>query len=391
MKIKKYNAPTMADAMTQIRSELGNDAVILNSKVIYTGGFLGFFKKKSIEVIAAIDPQTVVEQIPIRKEKHRKVEKVVQKEQMERPISISTQTIKELPEKAIADSQDKVLKELNDLKKIVKSIHVKDQSENLNSDVQEIISILREQEIDREVIDDIMLLLTEKMRIEQLSVKDMRTVTEEYLKTLLPPDATSLFQKKYVNVVGPTGVGKTTTLAKLAAENVLKYQKKIAFITTDTYRIAAIEQLKTYATILNVPIEVAYNLEDFQKACEKFSHYELVFIDTAGRNFRNKEYVEELQNIISFDDEMETYLVLSLTSKQKDMEDIFRQFSLLPISHFIFTKMDETSSFGAMLNMMKNFQISTAYVTNGQNVPDDLVKASSNTIVQSIIGENNHE
>ena len=116
------------------------------------------------------------------------------------------------------------------------------------------------------------------------------------------------FNKKYINVVGPTGVGKTTTLAKIASLCILNYNKRIAFITTDTYRIAAIEQLKTYANILNVPVEVCYNLEDFQHATQKFASYDLVFIDTAGRNFRNAKYVEDLKNIIDFNQDMETLL-----------------------------------------------------------------------------------
>ena len=103
------------------------------------------------------------------------------------------------------------------------------------------------------------------------------------------------FNKKYINIVGPTGVGKTTTLAKVAAETMLNQRKKVAFITTDTYRIAAIDQLKTYAKILNIPIEVAYNLEDFKRAADRFSHYDIVFIDTAGRNFRNEQYVKDLE------------------------------------------------------------------------------------------------
>ena len=160
------------------------------------------------------------------------------------------------------------------------------------------------------------------------------------------------FTKKYINVVGPTGVGKTTTLAKIAAECILKYKKRVAFITTDTYRIAAIEQLKTYANILNVPLEVCYNLNDFQQATRQFESYDMVFIDTAGRNFRNQKYVEDLRNIIDYNQDMETFLVLSLTAKQIDMEDIYKQFSLISIDKMIFTKADETSTYGAMFNII---------------------------------------
>jgi len=255
----------------------------------------------------------------------------------------------------------------------------------LHEHIQKIIDILSDQQLSSEIIDDVVLVLSEELEKKSMSYEECIELTKTSLLSKLPLKEPTLFQKKYVNVVGPTGVGKTTTLAKLAAESVIKHGKKVAFITTDTYRIAAIDQLKTYATILNIPIEVAYNLEDFQKAATKFSHYDLVFIDTAGRNFRNKEYVKELKSIIDFEQDMETYLVLALTSKQGDMETILKQFSLIPITHFIFTKMDETSSLGAMYNMGTKYGVNTAYVTNGQNVPDDILKATSAVIVQSII------
>jgi flagellar biosynthesis protein FlhF len=194
------------------------------------------------------------------------------------------------------------------------------------------------------------------------------------------------FSKKYINVAGPTGVGKTTTLAKMAAECVIKHKKKVAFITTDTYRIAAIDQLKTYAKILNVPLEVCYTIEDFKQAAEKLKDNDLILIDTAGRNFRNKQYVEDLQNVIDFEKDMETFLVLSLTAKQRDMEDIYSQFSIIDIDKLIFTKADETSTYGAMYNIIHKYRKGAAYITNGQDVPDDILAADPDVIVKQLLG-----
>jgi flagellar biosynthesis protein FlhF len=199
------------------------------------------------------------------------------------------------------------------------------------------------------------------------------------------------FSKKYINVVGPTGVGKTTTLAKIAAQAVLKYGKKVAFITTDTYRIAAIDQLKTYAKILNVPLEVTYTIDDFVKAKERFSHFDLILIDTAGRNFRNKQYVEDLKSVIGFDEDLETILVLALTSKYSDMLDIFEQFSSIKINKLIFTKVDETSKYGTIVNLILKNKIGVAYLTNGQNVPDDIFEASPESIANTVFGVKEHE
>ncbi|MGM9924115.1 MAG: flagellar biosynthesis protein FlhF [Bacillus sp. (in: firmicutes)] len=389
MKIKKFNAPSMNQAMEQIRAEFGKDAFILNSKVIHSGGFLGFFKKKSIEVIAGIDPQATRKQAPPLKEKMKKehVPAVPQESgrQADSPVKEETLLIRD------RQLENAVLQEITDLKRIVKNINADHNAAMLNGDMKEMADVLKSQEIDSEIVADLILMLKEVSENEAISYGRYTELAKEYLLSRLSVSPDSIFKKKYVNVVGPTGVGKTTTLAKLAAESALKHQKKVAFITTDTYRIAAIDQLQTYAKILNVPIEVAYNLEDFRKAAERFSHYDLVFIDTAGRNFRNPGYVSDLRKIISFDDDMETYLVLALTSKQKDMEMILQQFSLLSISHFIFTKMDETASYGAMYNLMAKSKINTAFITNGQDVPDDIMEATPGKIIDMVLGVGSHE
>jgi flagellar biosynthesis protein FlhF len=193
------------------------------------------------------------------------------------------------------------------------------------------------------------------------------------------------FTKKYVHLVGPTGVGKTTTLAKLAADATLNHQLRVGFITTDTYRIAAIDQLKTYAKILDVPLEVAYSLADYQKAKDQFKDYDLVLVDTAGRNFRNASYVRELQKMIDFDEESDNFLVLGLTSKLADMKDIFQQFKEIPIHQMIFTKVDETSKSGNALNMVMDQQVGIAYLTDGQNVPDDIKEMSAMGLARKVM------
>ncbi|WP_163101522.1 flagellar biosynthesis protein FlhF [Peribacillus alkalitolerans] len=386
MKVKKFVAPSMGEAMKLVRSELGNEAVILNSKVVYSGGFLGLFKKRSIEVIAGVDSKQQEQQVPKIKEKTKKISLDIEKSQLptKEPVGIMNHSF---------EPQGDILKEINELKQIVNQLNQKSNQTIYPEILEQINVILNEQEIS----DQHRVQLMEELLAEWSSSKEEWTIDsakEKAMRNMLGKLQSimtdqPLFKKKFINVVGPTGVGKTTTLAKLAAEQVLKHQKKVAFITTDTYRIAAIDQLQTYAKILNVPIEIAYNLEDFQKAAQRFSHYDLVFIDTAGRNFRNQEYVRDLMKIIDFENDMETYLVLSLTSKQKDMEDIYHQFSLIPIHQVIFTKMDETHSFGSIYNMILNFQFTTAYITNGQNVPEDIVKAQPESILNIIFGAEN--
>jgi flagellar biosynthesis protein FlhF len=393
MKVKKYTASSMPEAMKQVRAELGSEAVILNSRVIQTGGFMGFFKKSNIEVIAAIDPDNEPKSNPVPLEKPKT-------NLFAKPVVNVSEKVKTLVSPTItavvpkADSE--LMKEIFQLKELLKQKGSDSDipvtlPEPINWELQK----LREQEVNPAIIDEVAASLLEKWYTggAAASRQEINKWSAQAIINRLAafPFGGISFNRKFVNVIGPTGVGKTTTLAKVAAECVLKHQKKVAFITTDTYRIAAIEQLKTYAKILDVPIEVCYNMGDFKSAADKFKDFDLVFIDTAGRNFRNQKYVTDLKEAIDFNNDMETFLVLALTSKQKDMEEIRRQFSLIHIDKFIFTKMDETSVYGSMLNMAEKFSTGIAYVTNGQDVPDDLIEANSEIITNTILGVSSYE
>ncbi|MDM5223739.1 flagellar biosynthesis protein FlhF [Peribacillus sp. NJ11] len=382
MKVKKYLAPSMNEAMKRIRGELGSDAVILSSKAVYNGGFLGLFKKRNIEVIAAIDPVSQPIQMKI-KQKSKKLPS--------KPEVASHATDMNEGNRESAD----LLTEIEGLKDMIKNLQIYSPDRKYPGKLQKIHDYLTEQEVDISLRSQIMDELFEKWFVfkQQSTDEEVQVWLEEAMFGILEKveNGKPGLQKKYINIVGPTGVGKTTTLAKVAAETMLKHDKKVAFITTDTYRIAAIDQLKTYAKILNVPIEVAYNLEDFKRATERFSHYDYVFIDTAGRNFRNPQYVKDLNEIIHFTAEMETYLVLSLTSKQKDMEDIYRQFATIPIKQVIFTKADETSTFGAIFNFIHTHEVGAAFITDGQNVPDDIEIATSSQLLKMTFGAKKYE
>lgn len=380
MKVKKYTASSMTEAMKYIRDELGGDAVILSSKPVYSGGFLGLFRKRSIEVIAAIDPKPEPSQMIVKQK--------VQSAPV--PLSNTPDTNHSKNDKKETESNH-LLKEIADLKGMIADLRSTAQQDIHYPELLEnAYTFLMDQEIEATIRNQLMENMLTKWRAAKQEVSEGEI--SEWLKTSLfnllewVSKEEMGFKKKYINIVGPTGVGKTTTLAKVAAETMLNQRKKVAFITTDTYRIAAIDQLKTYAKILNVPIEVAYNLEDFKRAAERFSHYDIVFIDTAGRNFRNEQYVKDLGNIIDFSNDLETYLVLSLTSKQKDMDEIYRQFSTIPIKQVIFTKADETATYGSMINFIQRHHLAPFYITNGQNVPDDIVRATPENIVNTIFG-----
>lgn len=383
MKVKKYVAPSMQEAMKKIRSEMGNDVVILNSKVVQTGGFLGLFTKKNIEVIAAIDPD-----VPANESK---AVKPLSRETAKHAVQNSSNYLEHQGQLSTVENvnQKPVLEEITELKNMIKALSTNERSDVYPPPLKDIYEKMIKQEISPTFIGQVMaeLLDTWYEHKGEISHTDLYKKQNEFFALQLEGfDFGGIsYKRKYINVIGPTGVGKTTTLAKLAAECVLQKKKKVAFITTDTYRIAAIDQLKTYAKILDVPIEVCYTTEDFKQAKQNLAIYDYIFIDTAGRNFLEPKYVSDLQKIISFDDEMETFLVLAATAKPADMLAVYEQFAVIPIHKLIFTKMDETSTRGSLFDVMKKTKKGIAYTTHGQNVPEDIEVATRKRIVEQML------
>lgn len=370
MKVKKFKGLDMPEIMQQVRKELGADAVILNSKVIHEGGFLGLFKKRKIEVLAAVDQSP----LPGGKRSAFTNKKV--------PSSIVH------AEKTTPSNQEALMKEIREMKKWIKLGTYQDNA--FPPVYQEVFNTLIKQEIDYHLAYDFIDTVQKRNKKEDIFKSEIIKQLKFEIRHRLSRTGTfgeNIFDKQLIHLVGPTGVGKTTTIAKIAAHCLLTDHKKVAFITTDTYRIAAIEQLKTYAKILDVPLEVAYNTEDYQKAKRKFSDYDFIFVDTAGRNFQDEKYVKELGSILELNHEANTFLVLSLTARAQDTENIYRQFQHVPIKQLIFTKKDETATYGSLLNIPLRHNTGIAYITNGQDVPDDIEKASIEKIADLLVGE----
>ncbi|SEN58169.1 flagellar biosynthesis protein FlhF [Amphibacillus marinus] len=350
MRIKKFIAPTMPEVMDQVKQELGSEAVILNSKVIHKGGVLGLFKKRNIEVVAAIEPH------PVQQRKQQSAHKH------------SNSSVTE------SSSNIAVLEELRSLRKMIQA-NPREGDDERPILIKEFLSFLMKQDIKQDIAEEITTHLYESNLGDETLFADLLADFKVYLLNHFQQKkcGSKTFATRFIHLVGPTGVGKTTTIAKLAAKSLLKDGKKVALITTDTYRIAAIEQLRTYAKILDIPLEIAYNIEDYQKARLKFQAYDTVFVDTAGRNFQDEKYINELGNVVDLDHDIETYLVMALTAKAADLDSIYKKFATVPIKGLILTKQDETASMGSVLNLTYANPISIAFITNGQDVPDDIV------------------
>lgn len=355
----------MSAAMDKVKSELGEDAVILQSKELSEGGFFGLFKKKKYEVIAVRDDKQVAKDEPTN-----------------------------IPQTSGQMNQMDVQAEISALKDEISNY--KQQvfvQEHYPLKIQHYINKLKDIEMDEQYIDDIAQQLLIKWRnslqeptdeeVYQWLYKQLNQRISQY--TFRPTQT-----KQCINIVGPTGVGKTTTIAKIAAQAVLEQKKKVAFITLDTYRIAAIEQLRTYAELLKIPVEVVYETNDLKQALERFKDFDLILIDTAGRNYRDEMFVSELKHqFIGVD--METLLVLPISMKEKDLRTIVDNFLVFGIDFFLFTKADETRSYGAMFNLITTYKLGTAYITNGQEVPDDLIIATPEKITSYLLGEQNEK
>ncbi|TYP77637.1 flagellar biosynthesis protein FlhF [Paenibacillus methanolicus] len=449
MKVKRYIVNALPEALPMIRSELGADAVILNTKEIRIGGFLGMFAKKKMEVIAAVEtgsakpapkaqtpasakpqPQlspteaqsalleslglvrgrqqesagaTAVLSPPVTSSKAAAAAYGGARPADSRPASPqpAMQPVPPPPaalrsEAAIEKGNAKLddaalLDEIRDMKQWIVRMSKQQQMKRLPEPVQALHARLIDQEVNADLIEKLISEVTEM--VESVSEADLtqadvwaqaRTVLTQWMSG----KAAKGIQRdtRVIHFVGPTGVGKTTSIAKLAAEQTLKSGRKVGFITSDTYRIAAVDQLRTYANILNVPLEVVFSPAEVSRAFKDLEDRELIFMDTAGRNFRNELYVSEVNSLLQTNHQSETYLVLSLTSKFKDMSVVAGHFAKYGIEKVLYTKQDETDAYGAILNLAVQYDLHPAYIAYGQTVPDDITTFKTDVYVEQLLG-----
>jgi flagellar biosynthesis protein FlhF len=408
MKIKKFIGETMQDTLTLVKKEMGPEAVILHSRKFRKGGFWGFFSKNFVEVTAAIDTSQK-ESVEV---KRGSIDLTVQEE-----VPSGSQIFKELYRKPYQKTEDKEsshiqntiinktkLKETEDFDLIKRElIEVKSLVSKLSSKIPESIpKAVSSNEIiidpfhrdiynrltSQEVLPELALSLIEKAA-KGKNGSFIDSLTYELEKIISLPSPITLENKPVVAaLVGPTGVGKTTTIAKIAAHYSLNLGKQVAFITADTYRIAAIEQLKTYGDILNAPIKVIYNPSQLDKALDKFPNHDLILIDTAGRSHKNKMQMLELKAYMDQTKALlEVYLVLSATTKYADLLEITKNYDVTGNSKLIFTKLDETSTYGTILNILNKCKKPLAYFTHGQAVPEDFEVGSPRRLINLLLGE----
>lgn len=388
MIIKKFQAETEKDAIMMAKQEMGNEAVVLNIKTTKQRGIKRLFKKNTVEVTAALEERYTTSTIPVRQVQET-VETAPQDE-IKKPSAI---------EEKLNNLQSMIETRLNSREEESSSgeedVEVKEKNVNL-AFIRLVYSQLIDNEVDEKYANMIIGEIESTLKKEATIDSILSGIYQKIILKLGQPEPIELEEgkTKLLFFVGPTGVGKTTTIAKLASDFKLNRKVKVGMITSDTYRIAAVEQLRTYANILEIPLQVVFTQEEMNNAIMQFRNYDIVFVDTAGRSHKNSEQCDELFHMIKnarIDEESfekEVYLVLSAATKYKDLIKISETYDNLEKYKLIFTKIDETSAIGNILNIKLKTGASLAYISNGQAVPDDICTVDMQKIAKRLLGGN---
>jgi len=458
MKIKKFEAASMKEALEKIKEEMGSDAFILGTKQISKKGPLGFGDRKFLQVTAAIEeddaPAIEGAGIDIRQDKEEAWSPV---EPVDIPMSAPTynasgrkqanpkmetrnksatapqpsitagfeavfEAARATP-RARSESQDQsesrpLRQEISEIKDLVRDLgsHSTDITP-LQKDLGELKSLLynvirnqtsfggksmtptllsfyqkfKDSGMDEALASKLVQIADEKLedRDKNNESKVMRYLLAMIRQSIDVAEPFS-FKKgkgKVVALIGPTGVGKTTTLAKLAAWSSIQSDADVVLITLDTYRIAAVDQLKTYAKIMEIPIQVALNLNEMRQAIQFHHDKSLILIDTAGHSQRDEVSMNNLRTLLADQSDIEVHLVLSATTKSSDLNDIVAKFEQLNPDRLIFTKLDETTTYGPLFSQIVKTKKPVSFLTMGQNVPEDFEFASKDLLAGLFMGK----
>ncbi len=344
--------------MAEVKADMGRDAVIVQTRRLRQGGFLGMMATEIVEVTAAIDPVAVRPSGPVAPIREKVVKDEIADDAKILAVHLELASLRKTLETAMASMQNASAQTA-----------VLPAEAKRNSPLLEWV---RKNDI-------------EPVAAEALlqSMAPLQAASLDKYYSRLRENIYPYFQKsegiiarpgycKVVALVGPTGVGKTTTVAKLAANFALREKYRVALITADTYRIAAVEQLRTYADLIGIPIEVIYTPQELRNALRRHQDKQLVLIDTAGRCPSNQPQIAELESLMAVDSSIEKQLVLSATTKFTECLDAVQRFQPSNPQKYLFTKLDEACNLGTIFSLMFHEPKPLSYITTGQNVPDDI-------------------
>ncbi|WP_026893833.1 flagellar biosynthesis protein FlhF [Clostridiisalibacter paucivorans] len=379
MKVKRYIGSNTQDAMVKVKKELGSNAIILHTRKIKKPGILGIFRRPLIEIVAAEENN-----VDVIENKNRDTDL-----SFSDGIQLKKTLFKNM---ASTDGIDWELKKIREsIDSLSNNIEKKEDIKDIGlpDNLMDYRNNLLDKGVETEIAERILRDISERINIENKDKETLYDIVKynisDYLGEPKPIEVNK--SQKVIFFIGPTGVGKTTTLAKLAAQYAINDKNSIGLITADTYRIAAVEQLRTYSEILEVPLKIVYDTKDIYSAMSNFKDKQLILIDTAGRSHKNSSKVQELKELIDTVKNKEVYLVLSATTNFSTVKSILSKYNFLEDYKLIFTKIDESETLGIILSTKYYTKKPLSYVTNGQNVPEDIEIIDINQLTNKLIGE----
>ena len=378
MEVKTYRATTMHQALELIRRELGPDAAVLHTREVRSGRLFGWISgARQIEVTASAGVN-----VPSRLPPSGRAA----------PAPETPPADRTKPAPATPELPDEVQGQLTDLRSMVKELCRRSRCDNRRDLPEELFRLFTEL-IDAELSEELARELVERIRTEAPGVKlaDPVLVKARIARMIeaeihvAGPISVTPGRRRLVALIGPTGVGKTTTIAKLAANYRLKEKSRVGLITVDTYRIAAVEQLRTYADIIDLPMQVVSTPREMREAVRRMDDLDLVLMDTAGRSPKDEVKIQELKAFLTEAAADEVHLVLSSVAGARSLEQTAQRFAAVGTTALVLTKLDEATGLGNVLPLLRSSKLPLSYLTNGQNVPDDIETADAHRVARLIL------
>ena len=382
---KTYRADTMAGALAAVKSDLGRDAVILHTRSVRKGGLLGLIGGRAMWEVTA-SPNAGLQR---REPRGSYVSDAARRAggQLERLADArARQAVDLAAARATAPVCGDVGREVSELRRLVEAVLSRTGELPDTSELAHLRDLLRRQEVEDEIIADLLGRFRSRPGAEQ--ARDAGALRSALVDLIASRIRTAGDGRpaRVIALIGPTGVGKTTTIAKLAANFKLRHNRRVGLITIDTYRIAAVDQLKTYADIIDVPLRAVLTPEELREAIAAMKAMDVILIDTAGRSQNDRLRLGQLRKFLEVAGPDETHLVVSATANRACTRGILGQFLPLGANRIILSKLDEADCYGPVLNVAAWSSVAVSYVTIGQEVPDDIVAADARRLAQCIVG-----
>ena len=391
MKIKKFVAPTIKQALTQIKQEMGDEAVILNSRKLDKSGLRGKMSGDMFEVTAALDefdkPQkqqrrTVIQDTYIPEQK---TPELLQHQRPSQPSGTDWQSVERL---------SRLSDEMSEIKQVLAQMSAKPMSHKwgkMPHSMSRLYMSLVESGVHEQTASELVEQISDALQGDRVDA-DQHALSYIRGKMAEKINTQPLLHKRdgrplIIALIGPTGVGKTTTLAKMATHPRIYGNDRVAFISTDTYRLAAIEQLKTFAHIAGIPIEVTYSVDEIKRAIYQHRDKDVILLDTPGRSPNNSAHLHEIREMLDRAQPDEVHLVLNIGTRFEDTVETIKKYSMMHVNRLLFTKLDETSSPGNLINVVDQFHTPLSFITNGQEVPDDIMLVEASKVANLVLTE----